>query len=52
MKYKQFYCCHVCGINRKPTDQEFCYYLGIGHEKLEELKQAAVLDKWGVLMYQ
>lgn len=48
-KYKRFTAAMYAEFNRKPTDQEFCYYLGIGHEKLKELKQAAVLDKMGSL---
>ena len=48
-KYKRFTAVMYTEFNRTPTDQEFCYYLGIGYEKLEELKQAAVLDKMGSL---
>lgn len=48
-KYKRFTAAMYAEFNRKPTDQELCYYLGVGYEKLEELKRAAVLDKMGSL---
>ena len=48
-KYKQFTAAMYTEFNRKPTDQELCYYLGVGYEKLEELKRASVLDKMGSL---
>ena len=48
-KYKQFTAAMYKEFNRKPTDQELCYYLSIGYEKLEELKRAAVMDKMGSL---
>ena len=44
-KYKQFTVAMYAEFGRKPTDQELCYYLSVGYEKLEELKQAAVMDK-------
>lgn len=48
-KYKRFTAAMYAEFNRKPTDQELCYYLGVGYEKLEDLKRAAVLDKMGSL---
>ena len=48
-KYKQFTAAMYAELNRRPTDQELCYYLDVGYEKLEELKRAAVLDKMGSL---
>ena len=48
-KYKQFTAAMYAEFGRKPTDQELCYYLNAGYEKLEELKQAAVMDKMGSL---
>lgn len=48
-KYKQFTAAMYAEFNRKPNDQELCYYLGVRYEKLEELKRASVLDKMGSL---
>ena len=48
-KYKRFTAAMYAEFNRKPNDQELCYYLGVRYEKLEKLKRAAVLDKMGSL---
>ena len=48
-KYKRFTAAMYAEFNRRPTDQELCYYLCVGYEKLEELKRAAVMDKMGSL---
>lgn len=48
-KYKRFTVFMYAELNRKPTDQELSYYLGVDGKKLEELKLAAVLDKMGSL---
>lgn len=36
-------------FGRKPTDLEFCDYLGIGYERLEDIKKAVVMDNMGSL---
>ena len=48
-KYKKLTATMYTEFGRKPTDQELCYYLSVGYEKLEELKRAAVMDKMGSL---
>lgn len=48
-RYKRFTAAMYAEFNRKPTDQELCYHLGVGYEKLENLKKATVLEKMGSL---
>lgn len=48
-KYKRLIAAFLAQFDRKPTDQEACYYLGISSERLGKLKKAMLMDDMGSL---
>lgn len=48
-QYKRLTVSFQSEFGRKPTSQEVCYYLGIGYERLEDIKKAVVMDNMGSL---
>ncbi len=48
-KYKKLTAAFLSQFDRKPTDQEACYYLGVGYDKLQKLKQAMLMGGVGSL---
>lgn len=48
-QYKRLTVSFQSEFGRKPTDRESCYYLGIGYERLEDIKKAVVMDNMGSL---
>ncbi|MDO5540873.1 MAG: sigma-70 family RNA polymerase sigma factor [Eubacteriales bacterium] len=43
-RYKKLTAAFLVQFCRNPTEQECCYYLGIGYERLDQLKQAMLMD--------
>ena len=48
-QYKKLTVSFQSKFGRKPTDQEACYYLGVGCERLEDIKKAVAMDNMGSL---
>ncbi len=48
-RYKKLTAAFLSQFGRNPTDREACYYLGIGYDHLQELKQAMLMDDMGSL---
>lgn len=51
-KYKRLTAAFLAQYGRSPTDREVCYYLGIGYERLNQLKQAGLMYDIGSLDVQ
>lgn len=48
-KYKKLTAAFLTQFDRKPTDRECCYYLGISHRRLDQLAKAMAMDDMGSL---
>lgn len=48
-KYKKMTAAFLAQFGRKPTDQECYYYLGMSYERLDQLRQAMLMDDMGSL---
>lgn len=48
-QYKKLTISFQSTFGRKPTDREACYYLGVGCERLEDIKKAVAMDDMGSL---